>query len=316
MPEASEEPVDRLHDASDDEQAIKIEGDLLAEGDNALQDGDPEDQPDQQAPPSFGVPRSQVDRVIARFESQVGVEESPSGSNRTPYTEWYGLVGPWCAMFVSWCFAMEGNPLAASTSKGFAYTPSGAEWFKKQGRWTTDPARGHVVFFDFPGDNFNRISHVGVVTAVAGDGSIETVEGNTDEKGGRTGGKVMRRRRKVGIVGYGIPAYVDSGVDAEAAAQPLPPPAPPQHFPEEGMTNHTLTIQLDANGNGYNDLAGVPVSRVASVVVQGPNPEAQGSYARGFHDPEVTDAGGSARVVLKATAPGKATVAVSVWAVD
>jgi len=82
------------------------------------------------------------------------------------------------------------------------------------------------------------------------------------------------------------------------------------------MTNHTLTIQLDANGNGYNDLAGVPVSRIASVVVQGPNPQAQGSYARGFHDPEVTDAGGSARVVLKATAPGKATVAVSVWAVD
>lgn len=314
---AGEDPVERLHGAGSDEQAIKLESDLLADGENPLQDGDPEDQPDQEQPPSFHAPSSAVDRVIARFESQVGVTEAPPGSNRTPYTEWYGLTGPWCAMFVSWCFALEGSPLAASTSKGFAYTPSGAAWFRKQDRWTTEPAPGHVVFFDFPGDGVNRISHVGIVTGVHGDGSIETIEGNTDERGGRTGGKVMRRRRKVGIVGYGIPRYVDAGFSAHAhVADSVGPPAPPQHFPEDRMTNHTLNIDLDANGNGYNDLIGVPVARVASVVVKGPNPEAQGSYARGFHDPEVTEAGGSARVVLKATSPGKATVAVSVWAVD
>lgn len=320
--DSSEKSVERLHEAGSDEQALKLESDLLADGDNALQDGDPEDQPDQGAPPSFHVPATPTDRVIARFESQLGVTESPAGSNRTPYTEWYGLTGPWCAMFVSWCFAMEGQPLAASTSKGFAYTPSGAAWFKKQGRWTGEPARGHVVFFDFPSDGVDRISHVGIVTAVHGDGSIETVEGNTDERGGRTGGKVMRRRRRVGIVGYGIPHYVDAGFEAHAAdhgreaAEKVGPPPPPVHFPEEGMTNHTLNIDLDANGNGYNDVPGVPLGKVASVVVLGPNPEAQGSYARGFHDPEVTDAGGSTRVVLKATAPGKGTVAVSVWAVD
>ncbi|MGH9151601.1 MAG: CHAP domain-containing protein [Acidimicrobiales bacterium] len=312
---SSAEPVDHLHQVGDDEQARRIEAELIAEGDNALQDGDPDDQPDQDAPPSFHPPTTALDRVIARFESQLGVTEQPPGSNRTIYTEWYGLTGPWCAMFVSWCFATEGSPLAASTSKGFAYTPSGAAWFKKQDRWATDPARGHVVFFDFPGDGVDRISHVGIVTAVHGDGSIETVEGNTDERGGRTGGKVMRRRRKVGIVGYGVPAYVDAGFAAEAAHD-LPPTPPPVHFPEEAMTNHTMAIQLDANGNGYNDLVGVPVARVASVVVKGPNPEVQGRYARGFHDPEVTDANGNARVVIKATSPGKAMVEVSVWAVD
>lgn len=308
--------VERLHEASDDGAALKLEADVLTEGENPLQAGDPEDQPGQDPPVHFDVPGSPMDQVIARFESQVGVVESPAGSNRTIYTDWYGLVGPWCAMFVSWCFAMEGKPLAASTAKGFAFTPSGAAWFRKQDRWTTEPARGHVVFFDFPGDGVDRISHVGVVTAVHGDGSIETVEGNTDEKGGRTGGKVMRRRRKVGIVGYGVPRYDAAGVVLLPAEQTQATPIPPVHFPEDGMTNHTLSIQLDANGNGYNDLAGVPAAKVASVVVKGPDPAAQGSYARGFHDPEVVDSGGNARVVLKATAPGKATVNVSVWAVS
>ncbi len=318
MPEGTtlEGSVDRLHEASGDDQALKLEVDLLADGENSLQPEDPEEQPDQLPPPAFEVPVTPIDRVVARFESQLGVVENPPGSNRTPYTEWYGATGPWCAMFVSWCFAMEGNPLAATTSKGFAFTPSGAAWFKKQDRWTTEPARGHLAFFDFPGDDVNRISHIGIVTAVHGDGSIETLEGNTDEKGGRTGGKVMRRRRRIGIVGYGMPRYDTNVVGLRPAEQDAQPTIPPVHFPEDGMTNHTLSIQLDANGNGYNDLAGVPAASVASVVVKGPNPEAQGSYARGFHDPEVVDTGGSTRVVLKATAPGKATVDVSVWAVS
>jgi peptidoglycan hydrolase-like protein with peptidoglycan-binding domain len=148
-----------------------------------------------------------IDQVLERAASQIGVKEHPAGSNRTPYGDWYGVSGPWCAMFVSWCTYMEGLPLNASTAKGFAYTPAGAEWFKRQGRWTAAPARGHVVFFDFPGDNVHRISHVGFVEGVRGDGTIVTIEGNTDERGGRTGGQVMRKLRRVGIAGYGIPSY-------------------------------------------------------------------------------------------------------------
>ena len=149
------------------------------------------------------------ERVLARARSQLGVTENPMGSNRTPYCEWYGMVGPWCAMFVSWCFFHEGLPLPATTHKGFAYAPSGAAWFRKQGRWTTRPAVGHVVFFDFIG----RISHVGIVESVRSDGTIITIEGNTDDAGGRTGGKVMRKARRSRIVGYGIPPYSDGRPD-------------------------------------------------------------------------------------------------------
>jgi surface antigen len=143
-----------------------------------------------------------VKDVLDRARSQLGVSESPPGSNRTPYGEWYGIVGPWCAMFVSWCFYFEGLPLADGGGKGFAYTPSGAAWFQRRGKWTRTPAPGHVVFFDWPNDGVNRISHVGIVESVRADGTVVTIEGNTSDK-------VMRRNRRVGIVGYGVPSYAD-----------------------------------------------------------------------------------------------------------
>lgn len=210
----AQQSVLAIQGAGSDEEALELEASLLEQSDNGLQPGDPEDQPPPLDVPAPGLARSRgagdVDRVIARFESQLGTTEDPPGSNRTAYCQWYGLTGPWCAMFVSWCFFQEGLPLPASTAKGFAYTPAGAQWFKSQGRWSETPERGHVVFFDFPNDSVKRISHVGIVVGVHPDGTIDTIEGNTDEQGGRTGGKVMRRRRAVGIVGYGMPTYETS----------------------------------------------------------------------------------------------------------
>lgn len=209
-------------------------------------------------------------RVIEIAASQVGVQESPSGSNRVLYSNWYGLIGPWCAMFISWCFYQAGMPLPASTSKGFAYTPSGVAWFKAQKRWyTTSPKVGDVVFFDFPGDGVNRVSHVGIVTATNADGSIDTIEGNTDESGGRTGGKVMRRRRRAGIVGYGRPAY-DTNAQNEVPFQRI---ITTTNFAEEpDMRRIDVTEKLDNNGNGWTFLPGVDSGKVVSIVMQGPYP--------------------------------------------
>lgn len=148
--------------------------------------------------------------VIARAKTQLGYVENPPGSNRTKYGDWYGMTGPWCAMFVSWVFFMEGLPLPASTAKGFAYTPSGAAWFQQHGHWApkaVHPKPGWVVFYDFPGGP-SRISHVGIVEQVQPDGTFYAIEGNTDSRGGRTGGRVMRQHRGTsGVVGYGIPGY-------------------------------------------------------------------------------------------------------------
>lgn len=162
-----------------------------------------------------------ADQVIKRFQSQLGVVENPFGSNYTLYNDWYfgrKQAAPWCATFLSWCFYNEGLALPATISRGFAYTVSGADWFKRNNKWTRTPKRGHVVFFDFPNDGVNRISHVGIVIAVNSNGSVKCIEGNTDESGSRTGGKVMERLRSVGIVGYGIPDYSQPTPEARMAA--------------------------------------------------------------------------------------------------
>ena len=83
---------------------------------------------------------------------------------------------------------------------------------------------GDLAFFDFPSDNLDRISHVGIVLQVRDDGTVVTIEGNTapDKKGDqRNGGQVCRKVRAykkknrgklkpslpVFIVGFGRPTF-------------------------------------------------------------------------------------------------------------
>lgn len=158
-----------------------------------------------------------VSDLLAVARSQLGVAESPAYSNDTPYTRWAGMVGqPWCDLFVSWCFEQAGM----RPSEGLhAYTPTHAGQFRSRGRWA-DGMRGaqpgDVVFFDFPGAPY-RISHVGFVEAVQADGSLITIEGNTNGAGSRDGGRVMRHVRRSSIVGYGRPDYTGTESLSEEA---------------------------------------------------------------------------------------------------
>src|ERR1044072_5076066 len=51
--------------------------------------------------------------------SCVGEREEPPGSHRCDFTEWYGVLGPWCVMFVAWCFDQAG---AAGLEPGRPYS--------------------------------------------------------------------------------------------------------------------------------------------------------------------------------------------------
>lgn len=149
-----------------------------------------------------------VDQVLKIAAGELGTKESPADSNVCKYSRWYPMVGPWCAMFVSWVLDKSGI-------EGYkhAYTPAGAELFKSQGRWTQNPRPGDVAYFDFP-DTLPRIQHVGFVEKVSG-GVITTIEGNTS--GGSSGsqdngGGVFRRQRARSlIVGFGRPPYGKGG---------------------------------------------------------------------------------------------------------
>ncbi|GAA0370807.1 CHAP domain-containing protein [Actinoallomurus spadix] len=147
--------------------------------------------------------------------AQVGISEDGDGS--TKYSKWFaaspwaergarrdgGSPGDytdanWCDMFVTWV----GTQAGVAGIGGDAFAPAHAEWFKAQGRWGTTPKPGAVVFFAWDGGkDIDDIDHVGLVIKDNGDGTIQTVEGNTDDAV-----KVRTRDSDV-IVGYGYPEY-------------------------------------------------------------------------------------------------------------
>ena len=138
--------------------------------------------------------------AVKRAVSKIGVKENPPDSNRCFATDWYGMVGPWCAMFVTWCY----DPLGCvATAKGqrWAYVPyivSDAKAGRNNLKVVTgDPIKGDWVCFDW--NNDGEHDHVGIVEKDAKRGGpIPTIEGNTSGSGSQSnGGQVMRKTRYV-----------------------------------------------------------------------------------------------------------------------
>lgn len=145
-----------------------------------------------------------IEAVVLKARSQLGVTESPAFSNRQPYGAWYGMNGvAWCAEFQSWVFWHSGNPLPPiTTAKGFAYCPELERYGRETGTWHSGTAgikRGDLLLFSFGGV---RADHVALVQGVLPDGRIHTIEGNTNAGGSRTGGGVYELYRRSGIRGY------------------------------------------------------------------------------------------------------------------
>jgi hypothetical protein len=89
-------------------------------------------------------------------------------------------------------------------------TVKGAQVFMDSGRWSETPKLGDLCFMDFPNDNLDRISHVGIVVGIKAN-TVITIEGNTSGTGSqRNGGMVMVKERTIGkeVVGFGSPKYV------------------------------------------------------------------------------------------------------------
>ena len=126
---------------------------------------------------------------IAR--QQIGYQET--GNNDTTFGKWYGLNNqPWCAMFISWCYAEAGlsASVAAQTKKGFASCDAGLKWFAKNNKLVTvgNAQVGDIAFFQF--DEDAQPDHVGIVVKNDGKKFIWCVEGNTagDNKGSQANG--------------------------------------------------------------------------------------------------------------------------------
>ena len=140
--------------------------------------------------------------VLKVAAGQLGVTESPAGSNRTKYGVWYGWNGqPWCMMFVQWCFAQAGMPLPHRT----ASCSDMLSWYRKfhPERVVTVPQPRDIIIYNF--------GHTGIVESVAAS-TITAIEGNTSpgEAGSQSnGGGVFRRKRSRTLVTAYIRAFDD-----------------------------------------------------------------------------------------------------------
>lgn len=134
---------------------------------------------------------------IAAAKGELGVIEGPK-ENETKYGEFTKAnYLPWCGSFVMWCANQVGLKIPSVVS-----TLAGAQAFMKKDQWEKAeeaiPLPGDILFFDFPNDGIDRISHVGIVVKDNGDGTVNCIEGNTspDKKGDqRNGGEVCLKRR-------------------------------------------------------------------------------------------------------------------------
>ena len=118
---------------------------------------------------------------VAKHEAQIGFHED-NGNNINPYGQWYGNNGSaWCAMFVSFCAEQAG--ILDTIVPRYAYTPSGANWYRNRDKYhkrtsSYSPKVGDTVFF-FDASK-GRIAHTGIVTLVTSS-LIYTIEGNASD---------------------------------------------------------------------------------------------------------------------------------------
>lgn len=121
---------------------------------------------------------------VIKIASAYAIEKyKEKPGNDTIFGAWYGLNHqPWCAMFVSFCFAKAGAGalVAAGNPKGFASCTTGVTWFQNHGRLVdvSKAQPGDIVFFSWNGKK--EYDHVGIV--LGNDPhtkTLKTVEGNT-----------------------------------------------------------------------------------------------------------------------------------------
>lgn len=176
-----------------------------------------------------GAGASEIVRIA---ESQLGVAESPPGSNCTRY----GPCVEWCSLFVAWVWERAGVPLRGGTSP-YAYSGSIYEWARAHegGPFATTapgdpplstpaangaralpptatPAPGDAVFF---GSGPRASDHVGIVERVFPDGEITTIDGNYGDRVARVGpfppAQAVAHGAPAPIYGYARPPGPEGG---------------------------------------------------------------------------------------------------------
>ena len=134
--------------------------------------------------------------VLQWAESQLGVIEYPSGSNKVKYNDWfwgagkYGISAAWCMAYVQWVFDRADLPLPVRTASCTAL----ANYARAHGQWVISGYKPGDILFMHWGRDKTVTEHVGIVKEVPGN-YVVTYEGNTSLASQANGGSVMQRNR-------------------------------------------------------------------------------------------------------------------------
>ena len=149
--------------------------------------------------------------VIEVARGELGVTESPPGSNRVKYwDDWPGWQGqPWCVAFLYWVFHHAGEGSAFFAGAKTASCGTLYRWYKEQGQTVPkhDVQPGDIVILNFSGTS--ETQHCGLVVDTLKMGYIQTIEGNTSQSGSQSnGGQVCLKTRNLSqVVGVCRPIY-------------------------------------------------------------------------------------------------------------
>lgn len=223
--------------------------------------------------PSATTLQGTAARFIQVAKSQVGYAEGPK-DNATLYGAFTKVnYQPWCGSFLMWCANESGVKIP-----NVVLTRAGAQVFFDKKRWYDSPEVGDLVFMSFSNGALLRhnINHIGIVTKVNGDGTVDTIEGNTtvsvhgDE---RNGGEVAVKTRAYGknpkklpifIVGFGRPDYAKSAATPAVVkvAKVIPLNAYPGHTTSLGDTGSSVKFIQTKLGVAADGIYGPVTAKV------------------------------------------------------
>ena len=167
---------------------------------------------------------SDIDTILALAGEQVGVFETPAGSNNVIYnTDYYGgavqgAAFPWCCVFIWWLFWKTGLSALFCGGQRTAYCPFVAQYARQNGQWVTEGYRpGDLFLYDWDGDG--QADHIGLCAEWFGYYGT-TVEGNTGDAVSRLtryAGEVMGAYRP-DYLAWAPPSAADGGSSPQGGA--------------------------------------------------------------------------------------------------
>jgi CHAP domain len=144
-------------------------------------------------------------------------EKERTGKNDIRYSDWWGVHGPWCAMFASWCYIQAGSKIFhRGQDRGYAYVPyivNDARAGINHLTVTFQPVEGDLVCFDWEKNGI--ADHVGLFERWVdrAKGIFASVEGNTsgDDSGNQSNGGMVAHRRQHPRYVTNVQAFVHVG---------------------------------------------------------------------------------------------------------